>query len=130
MRTTHSVRRHGRKHRRKAALYLSEKVGVPVSHRSLEAMPIPYQVINGYAIYDEADLDTHAEQMLSAPRRTGRVKRGAHPNSARTTPRQEVSVSAWSDTTVRAAIAAGEPEEGTDRRLQERRPRVAPAGRS
>jgi hypothetical protein len=84
MRTTHSVRRHGRRHRRKAAAqYLTEKVGAPVSHRSLEAMPIPYQVINGYAIYDEADLDTHAEKMLSAPRRTGRVKRGAHPDSAK-----------------------------------------------
>jgi hypothetical protein len=55
--------------RRPAAQYLSGKLGTPISDRTLEALPIPYRIVAGKAIYDEPDLDAYAAAQLSAPAR-------------------------------------------------------------
>jgi hypothetical protein len=70
-----------KKYRRKAAAaYLSESLGgVPISDRSLESWDIPFQIINGYAVYSETDLDVKIQQMLAeSPRRTGRTRNPVH----------------------------------------------------
>jgi hypothetical protein len=55
--------------RRPAAKYVSDKLGTPVSDRTFEALPIPYKVIAGKAIYDEPDLDAYVAAQLNAPTR-------------------------------------------------------------
>jgi len=67
-----------RLNRREAAEYVTGKYGFRLSHRTLEAQPIPYIVVNGQAIYQTADLEKYAEaKIAAAARRIGRASRQA-----------------------------------------------------
>ena len=51
--------------RRRAAAFLSRHY-FPVSHRSLEAWPLPLRPVNGRALYLTADLIAEAERRIAA----------------------------------------------------------------
>jgi hypothetical protein len=46
----------------------------------MEALPVPYLVVNGQALYEVADLDTYAQAKLAGASR--RMGRGATARSA------------------------------------------------
>ena len=76
--------------RRKAAAdYIFEKTGVPMSDRTLEKRPIPFCIINGKAVYTQADLDAYISQLMNGASRrmfVGRIARTAP--DTRDTPKQ------------------------------------------
>lgn len=69
-----------RMNRREAAAYITGKYGFRQSHRTMEALPVPYLVVNGQALYEVADLDTYAQAKLAGASR--RMGRGATARSA------------------------------------------------
>lgn len=63
-----------RLNRAEAAAYVSEKYGVPLRRRTLEATPLPYIVVNRQALYERPELDRYAQSKIAAAsRRTGRA---------------------------------------------------------
>jgi hypothetical protein len=60
--------------RKAAAEYLAETFGIRLAHRTFEALPIPYVVVLGRALYTAVDLDAFAtRQLQDAPRRVRRA---------------------------------------------------------
>ena len=51
---------------RRAGAELVTKLFFPVSHRTIEAWPLPVRRVNGKALYSTADLLAYARQKLEA----------------------------------------------------------------
>jgi hypothetical protein len=61
--------------RRQAALYLTQELGLPITHNTLMKMAVTgggpqYQIFGNKAVYSDEALTTWAKAKLSAPRRS------------------------------------------------------------
>jgi hypothetical protein len=68
--------------RRAAAEYIEERTGAPMSDRTLERRPIPYDIVNGRASYTEPNLDIYIEHVLGGAAQRRYVGRHSRPGAS------------------------------------------------